>query len=57
MESDKVIVNGVDRNHRRMILNLLRERICEPRKAPHAQASGQRVFCHRKPMLSRVTDS
>ena len=35
MHAAKVVVKEVKRNLVRVILNLLAESICEPRKAPH----------------------
>jgi hypothetical protein len=43
MDSGEVVVYGVDRNHSRVILNFLAERIGQSRKAPHAHSHAQVV--------------
>jgi hypothetical protein len=43
VDSGEIVVYGVDRNHRRVILNFLTESVRQSRKAPHAHSHAQVV--------------
>lgn len=46
MDSGEIVVHRVDRDHRRVVLNLLAETICQSSKAPHAHPHRQIVTFH-----------
>ena len=46
VDSGEVVIDRVDRNHSRVILNFLAESVCEAGKAPHSHSHRQIVTLH-----------